>query len=254
MKLAEISNSVRNVFKKVIEFLPKRDIEKLVFKILLGTWFIVIIVVVILRSVLGAQDNIEKKIMKAATVTKPSAKKTEIDTKAYETLLNQTKYPEAIENYTRHIKRDPFSEYKGIIVDTSTADVVEYDFVLKSINQLPLPMVYKGYIELEDRIIGQVNWCDETKFVEPGATLNGYKINSVSKTKLETTDENGERIEFEMNKPVLGEELEAILYDRVSKKNYNVQLASKIAGYKVVDITPNYVILLLKGEELKLER
>ncbi len=240
-----------NLIKRLIEIIPKRDIEKLIFKILLGIWLLVIVVVVILRVTLEAHNDIEKKIIEAATSVKfPAEAKT--DMKKYETLLNLAKYPEGIEKYTRGIKRDPFSEYKEITITPTAA--IKHDFVLRSIDRMPLPMVYKGYIELPDRIIGQMNWRDATRFVEPGLTLNGYRISSVSKEKVEAIDEKGEKIEFELNKPIFGDELQAILYDNVSKETFNVGLSSEIADYKVVDIAPNYVILLSEDEEIKLER
>ncbi len=247
MKISDLSNLI----KRLIEIIPKRDIEKLIFKILLGIWLFVIVAVVILRVTFEAHNDIEKKIIETATSVKfPAEAKT--DMKKYEALLNLAKYPEGIEKYTRGIKRDPFSEHKEIMITPTGA--IKYDFVLRSIDRMPLPMVYKGYIELPDRIIGQMNWRDATRFVEPGLTLNGYRISSVSKEKIEAMDEKGKKIEFEINKPVLGDELQAILYDNVSKETFNVGLSSEIADYKVVDIAPNYVILLSEEKEIKLER
>lgn len=247
MKIPDFSGSI----KKLADFIHKRNIEKLIFKALVAIWLLVIIVVIILRMTDNARNNIEEKIKEAATHVSITAKaKTDIG--KYEILLNLAKYPEGIEKYTREIKMDSFSEYKKAAV--KPAEGQEYDFTLRSIDSVPLPMIYRGYIELPDKIIGQINWHEATRFVETGTTLNGYRICDISKEKIEAIDENGQKIEFELNKYVSGDELEAVLYDNLSEKAFNARLSSEIGDYKVVDIAPNHVILLSKGVEIRLEK
>jgi hypothetical protein len=241
-----------DLVKKIAGFIPIYNIEKFIFKILLGVWAFVILTVVILKAVLGTRDDIERRITEAATNVKFSTMK-KSDIVRYESLLNLAKYPEGIEKYTRLIDRDPFSEYKkkhGVQI----FDTAQYDFVLESIEKVQLPMIYRGYIELTDMIIGQINWHDTTRFIKVGSTINGYKIQDISKEKIEVIDANGKLIVFELNKPVYGEELQAILYDNISKKTFSVRLATTIGTYKVIDITPEYVILLAKGVEIKLKK
>ena len=240
-----------SMLKKLLDFVPRRDIEKLIFKILLGAWLIIIVLASIFKAGIGVRDDIERKITEAARGVKPQLKDV-IDVGKYEALLNLTKYPEGIDKYVQAIYRDPFSEYKEVTVKRKKGEI-KYDFVLKAVKQMPLPAVYKGFIELEDKIIGQINWHDATRFVETGSSLNGYKIQSVSREMVVALDGKGQRIEFKLNKPVLGDELEAVLYDNVSRKTFNVGISSEIDEYKVIDIAPNYVILLLKGKEIRLD-
>ena len=90
--------------------------------------------------------------------------------------------------------------------------------------------------------------------MEEGDALNGYRIRNISKEVIEATDKNGKNIQFKLNKPVLSDDLEAVLYDNISKKTFELKLASEIDGYKVIDIASNYVILLLDGEEIIIKK
>lgn len=251
MKIPDFAKDFANVVKKLIGLMPKFNIEKLVFKTMLGVWVFVIFTVIILRIFLGARDDVERRITEAATDMKlPITKKSEIAN--YESFLNLVKYPEGIEEYTGGIKRDPFSEYKEELAIQPLAGI-GHDFVLKSIDRVQLPLVYKGYIELPDTIIGQINWQDTTRFVKIGSILNGYRIHSITKEKIEAIDEEARKVKFELNKPVFSNELHAVLYDNISKKTFSVRARSEIDEYKVIKIEPDYVILLTKETEIRLE-
>lgn len=241
---------ILGAIKKITDLLPKRDIEKLTFKALLVIWIIVIIVVVILRVNLGTGEDIEKRITDAATLNVPK-KTLSYNIEDYKTTLGMVKEPEGIGKYASAGKRDPFSEYTGISIATASTD---HDFVLRDISRVPLPMVYKGYIELPNKVIGQINWRKQTKFVQPGSALNGFRIISVGKDVVIASDESGKRIEFKLNRPVYSDALQAVLYDNISEDTFSVQLASVIDDYKVIDITLEYVILLSNGVELKLQK
>ena len=248
MKIQDLVDKI----KGLIESIPRDNIEKLIFKILLVVWMAVIFVVIILRSVIGPRDYIQEKIIEgAAHVEFKPIKKS--DVAMYESLFTLVKYPESIEQYARGIKRDPFSECSGeaamqLMIST------EHDFELKSIDRIPLPMVYRGYIELTDRIIGQVNWYDATRFVKIDSAINGYKIQDISRQRLKAIDEKGQSIKFELNKPVYSDKLQAFLYDNISKKTFSVRVSTVIGDYKITEITPDYVILLTEGGETKLEK
>jgi len=243
---------ITGFLKKISEFIPKRDIARLVFKILLGVWAFVLVTVIALQTFSAARDDIEKRMTRIASGTKYRVSDKAVGTERYEHALRLTKQPEKPESYTGHITRDPFSEYRGIAV--AAPELPEYDFELKAVAQVPLPMAYRGYIELPDKIIGQVNWRNETKFVNAGSALNGYKIISISREKISAVDSKGVETEFFLNKPIFGDELEAVLYDRISKKTFSAQRSDAIGEYKVIDIGTNYVILDLKGEEIRLGR
>jgi hypothetical protein len=251
MEIQSFANITKGL-KDIIELISKRNIEKGIFKILLGVWLFVILLTIILIAVLGPRYDIEKKVIKAATGENALViGKAEIV--KYESLLNSLKSPEGIEKYTREIKYDPFAEYKKDFT-IQPSGVAKYDFVLKYIDKIQLPLVYKGYIELPDKIIGQMDWQGKTRFVEIGATLSDYTIYSLSKEKMEAIDKKGKKIEFRLNKRVFGDELQAVLYDNISHKEVNVKVASEIGDYKVIDIAPDYVILLTKGVEVKLTK
>ena len=244
--------NVLDILKKITAFLPRRNIERIIFRLLVYAWFAVVIVVVILRLVHGTREDIETRIMKAATRVRASSAG-KIDVEKYESLLNKAKYPEGFEKYAQAVKRDPFSRY-GTGLAMQPAVPTGHDFVLDSVGRVQLPLIYRGYIELPDTIIGQINWRDTTRFVKSGSALNGYKILSVSKGRIEARNDKGERIVFALNEPVLGDELEAILYDNITEKTFTVRMATAIDDYKVIEITPDYVLLISKGEEIKLRK
>jgi len=249
MRLPKISDSI----KKITDILPRSNVEKLILRTLIAIWIITLLAVIGLRAIKGASDNVEKKISETATKMRISPSVSRDEMKKYETILNQAEYPEPMGEYAQKVKRDPFSEYNEEIVQIVT-QATEHNFSLKSVGNIPLPVIYKGYIELPDKLIGQVNWKETTRFVEDGTTLNGYKILKVAKDKIEASDEQGRKMEFLLNKPVLSDKLNAVLYDSISKKTFNVEVANVIDDYKVIDIQPDYVILLSKGSEIKLTK
>lgn len=249
MRIPKISDSI----KKVTELLPKKDIEKIALKILFIVWIIVAVAALGLRMIKPGSDAIEKKIQDAATKMPLTSNVGTDEMKKYEKLLSQAQYPEPMNDYSQKPKRDPFSKYVEEIIPAE-ASPTEHEFTLKSVGNVPLPVIYRGFIELPDKILGQINWKDSTRFVEKGSTLNGYKILRVTKERIEAVDADGRKWDFLMNKAVLSDKLNAVLYDNISKKNYTVEVASVIDDYKVIDIQPDYVILLSKGSEIKLTK
>ncbi|MDD5681079.1 MAG: hypothetical protein PHI59_07540 [Candidatus Omnitrophica bacterium] len=239
--------------KKITDFLPKTNVEKLALKTFIIIWIVTLFVTISLRAVKGNYDSIEKRISDMATKMRISPSVSPDEIKKYEALLNRIEYPETESVYAQKVKRDPFSAYTEEVID-ATATTAEHVFSLRSIGHVPLPVMYKGYIELADKLIGQVSWKDATRFVEPGTSLNGYKIQRITKEKIDVIDEQGRKINFILNKPVLSDKLNAVLYDSISKKTFTVEMSGVIDDYKVIDIQPDYVILLSKGAQIKLTR
>ncbi len=250
MKIPKISGYVN----KLASILPRADAEKLVLKALIAIWVVVLLAVVGLQVVKGTYEDPEKKILNAATKTRRSSFVTWDEIKKYESILVKAEYPEPESEYAQKVRRDPFSEYNEKAANTPIIHAAERDFALQSVGNIPLPIKYQGYIELPDKVIGQIKWKESTRFVEPGASLNGYVIQRVTKSKIEVVDEQGKGMEFLLNKPVLSDKLYAVLYDRISRKNFSIEIASVIDGYKVIDIQPDYVILFSNGSEMKLTK
>lgn len=244
---------IAGIIKKITDLLPKGNIEKIVLKTLIGIWAVTLLAVLVLRIVRGANDTIEKRISDMATKMRIAPSVTYDDMKNYERILTRAEYPEPKDAYAKDAGRDPFSKYNPVIA-SAAIPATAHDFVLNSIEKIPLPFMYRGYIELPDKLIGQMNWNNSTKFVEDGGALNGYKIQKVTKDRIEAVDEQGKKIDFILNKPVLSDKLSAVLYDNISQKQFNVETASVIDDYKVVDIQPDCVILNSKGSEIKLTR
>lgn len=236
---------------KIADALPKKDIEKIVLKALIAFWIIVIVVTFGLRLAKDESDDIEKKISGAAIKMRISPSVNQGEMKKYEGLLNLSQYPEPMSEYNLKLRRDPFSKYTEEAV-RSKEQSAEHDFTLKTVSSVPLPLIYRGFIELPNKLIGQINWQGSTRFVEKDSSLDGYKILAVSKEKIGAIDKQGRKWDFFLNKPVPSGKLNAVLYDKISKKTYTVEVAGVIDDYKVIDIQPGCVILLSKGIEIKL--
>lgn len=246
------ARNISDRIKGIVELIPRHDIEKFVFKTLLLTWGLIIIVLIVLKAVIGQRDYVKRRVMEAAK----GAEKVPIeqaDIIGYESAFDSVKYPEAVEDYSKKISRDPFSERRP---DPEPIEVIraDRDFVLMSIEKIPLPLIYRGYIELPDRIIGQVNWHKSTRFVNRGSVLNDYTIESISKDVMLATYRDGREIEFKLNTPVLTDRLQAVLYDNISKESYNVQVSTRIGEYEVVEISRDHVVIRMDGKETVLEK
>ncbi len=250
MRVPKITDAI----KKIADLLPKSNIEKMVLKTLIAIWVVTLLAVVGLKAVKSTRDSIEKKISETATSMRISPSVSLEEIKKYEGILKGAEYPESKDAYAKGVKRDPFAKYNPEVAPVGVVSVTAHDFVLRSIGYVPLPIMYKGYIEMPDKLIGQINWKDTTKFVEDGGALNGYKIQRVAKDRIEAIDAEGRKINFLLNKPVLSDKLSALLYDNISKKTFNVEIAGVIDDYKVIDIQPDCVILLSKGSEIKLTK
>ncbi len=244
---------IENLPNKIADILPKKGAEKMILKALMLLWVIVLVVTFGLRLTKDKSDDIEKKMSAAAVKIPIPFYQGRDEMENYEKLLDFSQHPEPMSEYSLKFQRDPFSKYVER-ADRAGSQAASRDFTLKAVGNVPLPVVYKGFIELSDKLIGQVSWKDSTRFVEEGGSLNSYKILAVSKEKISAIDECGKEWDFFMNKPVMGDKLNAVLYDSVLKKTYTVEVASVIDDYKVIDIQSDCVILLLKGSEIKLTK
>lgn len=248
MKIPKITDAV----KKIAGFLLKSNVEKVVLKTLIAVWVVTLLVIAGLKAVKSNRDDIEKKISEMATNMRIAPSVTCEEMQRYEGILDQAECPTPKSAYASGVERDPFS--KNVPASAAAVPAAVHDFVLDSIGNVPLPVMYKGFIEMPDKLIGQISWRNTTKFVEDGGVLNGYKIQRVAKDRIEAMDEQGRKVDFMLNKPVLSDKPGAVLYDNISKKTFNVEMASVIDDYKVIDIQPDYVILLLGGSEIKLTK
>lgn len=246
------ATKISDLFKKIVYSVPKKDVEKIILKILIILWVITAAVTFGIRIMKSGDSGIEKKISEAVTKMPMLPSVTQGEIKKYEDILDFSQYPEPVSEYSLKLVRDPFSKYAEVIQAGSPSTA--HEWTLMSVGNVPLPIIYKGFIELPDKLIGQIIWKGSTKFVEKGASLNGYRVVSVTMEKISAVDEDGRRWEFLLNKPVLSDKLNAVIYDNVSRKTYTVEAAAIIDDYKVIDIQPDYVILLSNGVEIKLTK
>ncbi|MBN1870942.1 MAG: hypothetical protein JW800_00050 [Candidatus Omnitrophica bacterium] len=245
-------------FEKILEFakkllnrLPKTNIEKIVFKILAFAWASTLIICISLLIIGRFQGDVDTRII--ITASSPTLKKMDNNKlQHYKSLDALLKYPEPISNYTQRITRDPFMRYEeGMFLEP--IDSAEHDFVVTSIDRMLLPFVYKGFIELPDRVVGQINWNEDTIFVKDGSSLHDYTVLHVSKDVVTAKDASGMPIQFHLNEPVFSNELQAVLYDTITHETFTVHKDMQVDNYKVIDIKREYVILHAEGIETKLD-
>ncbi len=240
------------LLKGIAERIPRENLERTIFIVCTGAWIIAMVTVTVLRFTLDTGEAIEKRIAAAATAIR-TEDISSVDITRYEALLEREKYPENLVHYTGTLAHNPFSPHKErIVVEEDTGP--SHLFELKSIDRVKLPLMYRGFIELPDKIIAQINWQTHTQFVNKGTRLNGYTVEDITKDVIVIREHNGKLLNFTLNKPVYGDEYEAVLYDSVTEKTYNVRESSTIDEYKVVDITPTYVIVTDNNTTVRLDR
>ncbi len=249
--MSGMTAAITDKFKKLSELFLIKDLEKRIFRGLLTLWGIVFLGTFVMSFFMqGAAHRLEEQMDNMASSAK-QAFMPRAELQLYEDILTRAKYPKGIADYRVLTGRNPFAKVQraeAVVTDTTS----RHDFVLRTIDRIPLPIMYQGFIELPDKVIGQVAWKGTTKFVESGEALNGYTILSVQRDYLDIKLEDGTEHRLNYKTPIPGKELRAVLYDNIGDKTYTAVKTWGLDGYSVVDIQEDRVILLFKGEELEL--
>lgn len=138
---------------------------------------------------------------------------------------------------------------------------------ITKIYKKPVKLLFKGYIQLGDgTYVATINWGGKTDFKKVGDTIRGYKVvdfkkdiseretkwggtEKVDKSIVTLQRDTGERFNLEIGKITLEKEIYAEIWDRKETRNYDVYVGGEILGNKVLDISPNEVIIITSKEE-----
>jgi len=252
MDMHSLSEKVLGLLKKVLDRIPRKNLEIFAMKGMAALWAATVLGVIFMAVASGFKGDLETRIIRHAT--KAGYKFIDEErVEFYKSFATALQNPEFKSTYTQGITRDPFLAYeKGHFQAAATSNI--HDFDLREVKRMMLPMVYKGYIELPTYVVGQINWENDTIFVKDGSMLYEMEIKHVQKSRITALDKKGREVIMELEKPVFSNELEAVLYDSISGQFYTIHQDAMIDQYKVVDITHDYVILISEGKEIKLER
>ena len=148
------------------------------------------------------------------------------------------------------LRRDIFSEFTaGSIVEGDGPSALK----LLSVDRAPLPLIYQGYIKLEDgTMIAQVNWDKKTYFAIQGEGIGRFKVSEITRDSLRMTGPSGKEIRLEHLIKTYEDEFSATLQDPTSNRHFTVKKGAALGEYKVLDIGEDSVLLLHKNNHIKL--
>lgn len=133
--------------------------------------------------------------------------------------------------------RDMFSR-----ADASTEFI---GFCLEAIEMERIPIVYRGYINLDDdTYIAQINKEDKTYFLKEGLAFDDFKIQDISKEKVVLKNRNGESFILENAQPIYKKERVAILSDDNGKGKYRLFKGAFIKDYRVLQVGSDRILLV----------
>lgn len=128
-------------------------------------------------------------------------------------------------------------------------------FVLIAVKREQIPILFKGTIVRGDElIIAQINWGNKTHFVKPGESIDQWKVLNITKGRVQIEGADGEFFNLGLNQINYSKEFIADIL--VTKRNqiYHVKSGDPIAGYKVLNIQKEYVILSNNNSEITLNK
>ncbi len=162
----------------------------------------------------------------------------------YLVIIEQLKSPYPISRYKTLFDRNIFIKQEARPI-AFTPD----NLTLLSAEPVNLPFMYKGYIQTPmGAIIAQINWGGKTYFVKKGDRFKDFRVMEIDKKMVRIEGKEGQLI-LDFKKPVKGKEFIAKLSNSLNSKISEVRKGDEIYGYKILDITPNSVILYGEDKE-----
>jgi hypothetical protein len=218
-------------------------------KIIFGALIIVSLVVfVIYQGSIYARDESIKTQIANLRFSQPPETMDGIE--KYATLMDNLKTDKDYSNYSTAFKRNGFLKYIEPPPEIPP-------FQLKAVRRKYLDIEYKGFIESLSRgVVAQLKIKDRTFFVKEGDEVQGYTVKRVRSEYLLLTDSNGSEYRLPLREQVLSNEYEAAIYVTKTHKTVRAEIGDVINNFKVLDISPNNVVLLNQksNQELIIEK
>ncbi len=153
--------------------------------------------------------------------------------------------------------RDIFSAVKTSLEETTAARYAvgagEAKLEVLDIKNKPLPIEYRGYIVFGDgHLVAQVNVHQKSYLVGTGAEFAGYKILNITSKRIVLLNGDSRRLTLGFRQISYSKDLMAVLRDDNSGQTIDIYKDSSFSGFKVLDITEDYVLVSKQGQHLKL--
>jgi len=208
-----------------------KNIEKLIFFILV---VILILAIVAYKSGFFLRcPDIEKKLSNVEFVEPPD--KIEGLDKYKKAIIDLQKKGE-FSQYDKYFQNDGFTRY----IELPPPQPL---FELRSIKRLPLDIIYNGFIEYTGGVVGQINIGGTTYFVRKGEKIQDYEIIDLTGSYAVVKDSKGKEIKLPLRVRLFSDKYEATIFLNNEDKTIKVRKGDVIKNFRVLDISPNYVVL-----------
>jgi hypothetical protein len=165
--------------------------------------------------------------------------------KQYEDLVIQLKQTENFSQYEPYLTRSGFLKFVE-----PPPKIPPYE--LRGVRKIYLDIEYKGFIESLSDVVGQLKVKTRSYFVKEGDQVEGYTIERVRSDYMLLKDKNGVEYKLPLRERVLGNDYEAALYVTKTHKIIKVEIGDMVDNFKVLDISPDNVVLFNQNNNQKL--
>lgn len=217
------------------------NLEKLIF---FGLIAIAVLIIGAYQAGLFLQGiDIEEEISSVDFIQPPGKV---MGLRPYEAVIETVNQDTDFGEYAQYFKRNSFKEF---VIPPPPLPMFE----IRSVKQLYVNAVYKGFIESVAGIVGQIQIGERTHFVREGDEIKGYRIDRLRRSYAMIRDIRDDKdIRLPIRERVLSDEFEAVLYLPRDKKVVKTKIGDKIENFRVLDISTDYVVLLNQSTNEKI--
>ena len=216
------------------------NIEKIIFAILI---IISLIVIVIYQGGIYIKDKTIKGQMEELKFNSPPKDIEGI--KEYEDLVVQLKQLDNFSSYEKSMTRNGFLKFIEPPPKIPP-------FELKGVRKIYLDVEYRGFIESLSGTVAQFKISGRSHFVKEGDEIEGYTIERVRNGYMLIKDSSGTEYRLPLGEKILSDNYEAAIYITKTHKTVKVKLGDMINDFKILDISPNSVVLFNQNYNQKL--
>ncbi len=207
------------------------NIEKIVFGLLI---LISLIVIVIYQGRIYIKDETIKNKIAGVKFNLPPEKIEGV--KEYNDLIARLKRLDSFSKYEIYLARNGFLKYIKPVPEIPP-------FELKAVRKKYLDVEYRGFIESLSGTVAQLKVKNRSYFVKEGDEIDGYTVKKVCNDYMLIKDGAGVEYILPLGEKILSNDYEAALYVSKTHKTVKVKLGDIVNGFKVLDISPENVVL-----------
>ncbi|MDP8261354.1 MAG: hypothetical protein P9M01_03290 [Candidatus Kappaea frigidicola] len=216
------------------------NIEKIIFGVLI---VISLVVIVIYQGGIYIKDKTIKNQMAKLKFNSPPKEIEGVE--GYENLLVQLKQADNFSNYESNMSRNGFLKFIEPPPKIPP-------FELKAVRKIYLDVEYRGFIQSSSGTVGQLKVSGRSHFVKKGDEVDGYAVERVCNEYILIKDTDGVEYRLPLGEKILSDNYEAALYVTKTHKTVKVKLGDMLNDFKVLDISPNSVVLFNQNYNQKL--